>query len=110
MPLHEALPRVNPPVLDGRQEFSDELNRIYVGCSKPYSGHLRVRVICRRRLPGFSLAVNDHCSAFMIKVSGGKLATQLIHELRRRGGGMGLVTMCVGGGMGAAGIFEVYGA
>jgi acetyl-CoA acyltransferase len=41
--------------------------------------------------------------------TGGKLATQLIHELRRRGGGMGLVTMCVGGGMGAAGIFEVYG-
>ena len=40
--------------------------------------------------------------------TGGKLATQLIHELRRRGGGMGLVTMCVGGGMGAAGIFEVY--
>ena len=42
--------------------------------------------------------------------TGAKLGTQLIHELRRRGGGMGLVTMCVGGGMGAAGIFEVYGA
>ena len=40
--------------------------------------------------------------------TGSKLATQLIHELRRRGGGLGLVTMCVGGGMGAAGIFEVY--
>ena len=41
--------------------------------------------------------------------TGAKLSTQLIHELGRRGGGMGLVTMCVGGGMGAAGIFEVYG-
>lgn len=40
--------------------------------------------------------------------TGAKLSTQIIHELRRRGGGMGLVTMCVGGGMGAAGIFEVY--
>ena len=39
--------------------------------------------------------------------TGAKLATQLIHELQRRGGGRGLVTMCVGGGMGAAGIFEV---
>ena len=42
--------------------------------------------------------------------TGAKLTTHLVHELRRRGGGMGLVTMCVGGGMGAAGIFEVYGA
>jgi acetyl-CoA acyltransferase len=39
--------------------------------------------------------------------TGTKLTTQLIHELRKRGGGMGMVTMCVGGGMGAAGIFEV---
>ena len=40
--------------------------------------------------------------------TGAKLTTHLIHELRRRGGGRGLVTMCVGGGMGAAGIFEIY--
>jgi len=40
--------------------------------------------------------------------TGAKLTTQLVHELGRRGGGMGLVTMCIGGGMGAAGIFEVY--
>jgi acetyl-CoA acyltransferase len=41
--------------------------------------------------------------------TGSKLTTQLVHELRRRGGGHGLVTMCIGGGMGAAGVFEVYG-
>ncbi len=40
--------------------------------------------------------------------TGAKLTTQLVHELARRGGGRGLVTMCIGGGMGAAGIFEVY--
>jgi acetyl-CoA acyltransferase len=40
--------------------------------------------------------------------TGAKLTTQLLHELGRRGGGHGLVTMCIGGGMGAAGIFEVY--
>jgi acetyl-CoA C-acetyltransferase len=40
--------------------------------------------------------------------TGAKLTTQLIHELGKRGGGIGLVTMCVGGGMGAAGLFEVY--
>jgi len=42
--------------------------------------------------------------------TGAKLTTQLVHELRARGGGLGMVTMCVGGGMGAAGIFEVFGA
>ena len=39
--------------------------------------------------------------------TGAKLVTQLLHELGRRGGGRGLVTMCIGGGMGAAGVFEV---
>jgi acetyl-CoA acyltransferase len=42
--------------------------------------------------------------------TGAKLTTQIIHALRKKGGGTGLVTMCVGGGMGAAGIFEVYGS
>jgi len=40
--------------------------------------------------------------------TGAKLTVQLVHELGRRGGGLGMVTMCIGGGMGAAGIFEVY--
>lgn len=39
--------------------------------------------------------------------TGAKLTATLIHELRRRGGGLGIVTMCIGGGMGAAGLFEV---
>ncbi len=42
--------------------------------------------------------------------TGAKLTTQLVHELGRRGGGYGLVTMCIGGGMGAAGVIEVYSA
>jgi acetyl-CoA acyltransferase len=38
--------------------------------------------------------------------TGAKLTASIIRELRRRNGRYGLVTMCVGGGMGAAGIFE----
>jgi acetyl-CoA acyltransferase len=38
--------------------------------------------------------------------TGAKLTTQILHEMARRGSRYGLVTMCVGGGMGAAGIFE----
>lgn len=42
--------------------------------------------------------------------TGAKLTAQLVHELGKRGGGLGMVTMCVGGGMGAAGVFEVMAA
>ena len=38
--------------------------------------------------------------------SGAKLTVQIIHEMQRRGSRYGMVTMCIGGGMGAAGIFE----
>jgi acetyl-CoA acyltransferase len=38
--------------------------------------------------------------------TGAKLTTTLLHELKRRKARYGLVTMCVGGGMGAAGVFE----
>jgi acetyl-CoA acyltransferase len=38
--------------------------------------------------------------------TGSKLTATLLYELQRRGARYGMVTMCVGGGMGAAGIFE----
>jgi acetyl-CoA acyltransferase len=39
--------------------------------------------------------------------TGAKLTLTLIHELRRRNQQFGVVTMCIGGGMGAAGVFEL---
>jgi len=41
--------------------------------------------------------------------TGAKLTASIIRELKRRKAKYGLVTMCVGGGMGAAGIFESFG-
>jgi acetyl-CoA acyltransferase len=41
--------------------------------------------------------------------TGAKLTATLLHELKRRGGKFGVVSMCIGGGMGAAGLFEVGG-
>jgi acetyl-CoA acyltransferase len=38
--------------------------------------------------------------------TGAKLTTQLIYEMKRRNIQFGMVSMCIGGGMGAAGIFE----
>jgi acetyl-CoA acyltransferase len=39
-------------------------------------------------------------------MTGAKLTATILHEMKRRGVRYGLVTMCVGGGMGAAGVFE----
>jgi acetyl-CoA acyltransferase len=38
--------------------------------------------------------------------TGARLTVSLLHEMRRRGSRYGLVTLCVGGGMGAAALFE----
>jgi acetyl-CoA acyltransferase len=39
--------------------------------------------------------------------TGAKLTVQMIHELQRQDKETGLVTMCIGGGMGAAGIIQM---
>jgi acetyl-CoA acyltransferase len=38
--------------------------------------------------------------------TGAKLTATIIRELKRKNGKYGIVTMCIGGGMGAAGIIE----
>jgi acetyl-CoA acyltransferase len=38
--------------------------------------------------------------------TGGKLTVQLVYEMKRRGSKYGVVSMCIGTGMGAAAIFE----
>jgi acetyl-CoA acetyltransferase family protein len=45
-----------------------------------------------------------------IGCSGARIVTTLIHELRRRGGGYGLATMCIGVGQGIAMVLEAEGA
>ena len=61
------------------------------------------------RMPDDRLNVNGGAIALghPLGASGAKLTTQLVYELGERGGGYGLVTMCIGGGMGAAGVFEI---
>lgn len=70
-----------------------------------------VAVVRELGMPREKVNVNGGAIALghPLGATGSKLTTQLIHELRRRGGGIGMVTMCIGGGMGAAGLFEVYG-
>jgi acetyl-CoA acyltransferase len=65
---------------------------------------------CLRELPIDPARLNVNGGAIAlghpIGCTGAKLTTSILHEMRRRGARYGLVTMCVGGGMGAAGIFE----
>ncbi len=69
-----------------------------------------VAVVRDLEMPEEAVNVNGGAIALghPLGATGSKLTTQLVHELGRRGGGIGLVTMCIGGGMGAAGLFEVY--
>ncbi len=71
-----------------------------------------VAVMRELEMPEDKVNVNGGAIALghPLGATGAKLTTQLVHELARRGGGYGLVTMCIGGGMGAAGVFEVYSA
>jgi len=41
-------------------------------------------------------------------MTGARMAGHILHEGRRRGAKLGVVTMCIGGGQGAAGLFEIY--
>jgi acetyl-CoA acyltransferase len=41
--------------------------------------------------------------------TGAKLTASALYELKRRGGKYAVVTMCIGGGQGAAGLFERVG-
>src|SRR5690606_904174 len=70
-------------------------------------------VYCQRELAISSDKLNVNGGAIAmghpLGCTGAKLTATLIHELRRRGGRYGIVSMCIGGGMGAAGLFEVPG-
>jgi acetyl-CoA acyltransferase len=65
---------------------------------------------CLRELPLDESKMNVNGGAVALGhplgCTGAKLATSLLYEMARRRARYGLVSMCVGGGMGAAGIFE----
>jgi acetyl-CoA acyltransferase len=59
-------------------------------------------------IPDEKLNVNGGATALghPLGCTGAKLTATALHELARRGGRYAVVTMCIGGGMGAAGLFE----
>jgi len=67
-------------------------------------------IACLRELPIDPNRLNVNGGAIALGhplgCTGAKLTTTILYEMKRRGARYGLVSMCVGGGMGAAGIFE----
>jgi acetyl-CoA acyltransferase len=65
---------------------------------------------CLRELPMDEDRLNVNGGAIALGhplgCTGAKLTTSILYEMKRRQARYGLVTMCVGGGMGAAGILE----
>jgi acetyl-CoA acyltransferase len=65
---------------------------------------------CLRELPIDPARLNVNGGAIALGhplgCTGAKLTATLVHEMKRRAARYGMVSMCVGGGMGAAGIFE----
>jgi acetyl-CoA acetyltransferase family protein len=68
-------------------------------------------VACSRELGLDDEIVNVYGSGIgvghPIAATGAQMVTSAIYELRRRGGGIGVLSMCAGGGMGAAMVIEV---
>lgn len=68
-------------------------------------------IYCKRELGISDEQLNVHGGAIALGhplgCTGAKLTATALYELKRRGGGKAIVTMCIGGGMGAAGLFEV---
>ena len=66
---------------------------------------------CQQELGIPDEKINPHGGAIALGhplgVSGTRMAGTLLRELKNRGGKLGVVSMCIGGGMGAAGLFEI---
>jgi hypothetical protein len=77
-----------------------ELNEAFAAQAVAVSRHLEFDMD-RLNVNGGAVALGHPLGC-----TGAKLTVQLMHEMERRDATIGLVTMCIGGGMGAAGIFE----
>ncbi len=78
-----------------------EINEAFASQSIQVVRHLGID-IDKVNVNGGAIALGHPLGA-----TGAILTVKLINELKRRGGKYGVVTMCIGGGMGAAGVFEI---
>jgi acetyl-CoA acyltransferase len=78
-----------------------EINEAFASQSIQVVRHLGID-IDKVNVNGGAIAMGHPLGA-----TGAILTVKIINELKRRGGKYGVVSMCIGGGMGAAGVFEI---
>ncbi len=94
--MHEAFAAqtlANVQLLASERFARDVLGRAHAHCGEVDQSKFNVL--------GGSIAYGHPFAA-----TGARMITQTLHELRRRGGGFGLVTACAAGGLGAAMVLE----
>jgi acetyl-CoA acyltransferase len=79
-----------------------ELNEAFASQSVAVINHLELDP-SRTNINGGAIALGHPLGC-----TGGKLTVQLLNDLKRRNEKYGVVTMCVGTGQGAAGVFERF--
>ncbi len=90
----------------------------FAGRCRPVRDQRGVRVdvrghhqAARHRSGARSIVSGSGCSlGHPVAATGARMLVTLVHELRRRGGGIGVAAMCAGGGMGSATVIEVAGS
>ncbi|NLN92791.1 MAG: thiolase family protein [Candidatus Hydrogenedens sp.] len=98
-----------PAILEAVKQAGIELSDVgLVECNEAFASQT-IYVVRELGLDPAIVNVNGGAIALghPLGATGAKLATQLIYEMKRRGVKWGLETMCIGGGMGAAGVFEL---
>lgn len=98
-----------PAILEAVKQAGIELSDVgLVECNEAFASQT-IYVVRELGLDPAIVNVNGGAIALghPLGATGAKLATQLIYEMKRRGVKWGVETMCIGGGMGAAGVFEL---
>ena len=99
-------PAVSIPKLWERSGIKDEIGLYEI--NEAFASQAKY---CRDKLELDPAKVNVNGGAIALGhplgCTGAKLTTSLLHEMRRTGTRYGVVSMCIGGGMGAAGLFEL---
>ena len=96
-------------VLDQAQEYRDLIGAALVLSESAVEKHVNAIFSKLGLSEEITNVSGSGCSlGHPVACTGARMIITTMYELRRRGGGIGLASMCAGGGMGSTTVFEVY--